>query len=157
MATLFEKMWHGDVPSLPVFQSEKLGIMAILANPQETTGQLVVFPRRPAPRLEQLTPVEKNHLDFAVGGLAAYLYDRLPVDLVARHAEGYGVPDHAHWVLIPSYQRGDSDRIHHPGQRLAPEEFAERYTAVQQYLTVSEELITAEIEARRQALAEDAT
>lgn len=157
MATLFERMWQGEVPSLSVFKSEKLGIMAILANPQETPGQLVVFPERAVPTYEELTVGEVNNMDFAMGGLARVLKARLNVERVVRHIEGYGVPDHAHGVLLPSYQRGDSDRIHHPAPRLPFDEFADKYSPLQQLLGVSEEFMESELAARRQVLVEDAT
>lgn len=157
MATLFEGMLNGSVPSLPVLTSEKLQVGAILANPQETIGQLVVFPFRPARALEDLTDTEDRLLNFAVRGLAKHLRNVLGVDRVVRHAEGYGVPNHAHWVVLPSYQRGDSDRIHHPSDRLPWEEFAERYSATQQMLEVTEEYLFAEAAAQRSFMIEEAT
>ncbi len=160
MATLFESMWHGDIPSLPVLRDEDMGVMAVLTNPQETVGQVVVFPSRPVATYEDLTFREEEAMLVATSALAKHMRAALGVERVVRHVEGYGVPNHAHAVLLPSYQRGDSDRIHHPGQRLPFDEFTREYTATQERLKVPEKAIHAVLAERRsffRGLIEDAT
>lgn len=163
MPTLFEKMWTGNIPALTVMKHEVagVGVMAVLANPQETPGQLVVFPRRAVDTLEELNWGERDVLTVATYGLAAHIKRVLPgVERVVQHVEGYGVPDHAHTVLLPSYQRGDSDRIHHPSPRRPHEEFEQEFAAIKEALQFPEDMFEAELAARQgyyQALIEDAT
>jgi diadenosine tetraphosphate (Ap4A) HIT family hydrolase len=78
MATLFEGMWHGDIPSLPFLRSEERGIMAILANLQETPGQVVIFPRRAVERYEDLDWRELDHMSVAATRLIRHMKPRLP-------------------------------------------------------------------------------
>ncbi|HSH55940.1 MAG TPA: hypothetical protein VK983_03880 [Candidatus Limnocylindrales bacterium] len=160
MPTLFEKIWKGDIPSLPVLRHDTLEVMAILANPQETVGQAVIFPKRAVGTFEELDHGQEQEMLLATRALARHMRSVLGVERVVRHVEGYGVPDHAHTVLVPSYQRGDSDRIHHPSERLPFEVFAEQCAHVQETLTVPADVIQNELfahQAYMQALIEDAT
>jgi diadenosine tetraphosphate (Ap4A) HIT family hydrolase len=133
--TLFEKIWYGDLPSLPVYRSEDRGVMAILAEPQELPGQLVVFPRRAVSEIHHLSVATENEMLLVTRALTRQVQKQLGAERVVRHTEGYGVPDHAHTVLVPSYERGDSDRIHHPSAERAP---MHELVPMQELLTITE-------------------
>jgi hypothetical protein len=75
----------------------------------------------------------------ALGNRMKQVYDPLAV---VEHTEGFQVP-HAHRVVFPVFNRGESDRIHHPEQ-LTPADDA-YYAKVVGELSLTDDMVRASL------------
>lgn len=138
--TLFEKMLKGQVAAHFILNSELLGVAAILdVSPSKYARgiQAVVFPYQ---------AIKRSHWDMktrmsvaaAIQAIDNRIEDAYEPELIVEHAEGYGVPDHGHVVLLPSFARGESAALHDP-ERTKHRISSEMLTEAQAALQFSEE------------------
>ncbi len=120
--SLFEKMLRGQVAARFILNSQRLQVAATLdIFPAEHAQgvQAVVFPYGPGPssRWEMSTRMRVAATVQAVSNRIEQVYRP---DLVVKHEEGYGVLNHGHVVIFPSFARGESVSLHDPERTVQP-------------------------------------
>ena len=120
--SLFQKMLRGQMAAHFILNSRRLGVAAVLdIFPAEHAQgvQAVVFPYRPgsSSRWEMATRMRVAAAVQAVSDRIETVYQP---DLVVKHEEGYGVLNHGHVVIFPSFGRGESAALHDPLRTAQP-------------------------------------
>ena len=146
MQTLYEKIWNGDIPEQPLYKDEEHGIMVLLDAFPATYGHSLVIPREPIDQWDHLTTVRKHqvsHVAYAMTTLMETLLPQKP-ERIMHAVIGYGVP-HAHYQVVPLYERSDSGALHNKGRtdpenKISPDVRAELTSLLSISPELSEEL-----------------
>ncbi len=117
--TIYEKIFAGDIPSLPIYEDRKNGILAILDIFPATTGHTIVIPAEATDRVYDLSEIRYAQLGVATQAISRHIQARLNPLRVTEHVYGFQVP-HAHRMLVPSYERGDVAFLNDPARMQQP-------------------------------------
>lgn len=145
---LVDKLWNGDIPSTDIYRSQARGVLALVDSTPATHGQITVFPLRHVRRIVDLTFAERSQVDLVVSVIHRRMLEVYPsVKLVVEHTGGRQL-EHAHRVVLPTTAPGQSDRLHHPDQKLArhiaPADMGAYLLQVQDELRLNENMLRAE-------------
>jgi histidine triad (HIT) family protein len=106
--TVFEQIWSGDLPSFPIFKSDKHGIQVVLDIFPAQPGHMLVIPREPVDHIFDLEPHRYLQVFTVSQAAAQQIRDVLEPLRVMHIVSGYDIP-HVHVHLLPSFRRGDTE------------------------------------------------
>lgn len=117
MATVFEKIWSGDISEPQPFRSDQHGIMVVLDASPATRGHAVVVPAEPIENWLDLPEVRQLQVSHVAHIFSKHMKAvlRPAPNRVNPIVIGYGVP-HVHYQLVPSYVREDTRNLHDPAR-----------------------------------------
>lgn len=133
--TIYEKIFAGDIPSLPIYEDRENGLLAILDIFPATKGHTIVIPQEAIDRVYDLPETRYVQLGVAARALSRHIQDRLDPIRVTEHVYGFQVP-HAHRMLLPSYERGDVAHLNDPARMQRPAD-AQELANIQDMLALS--------------------
>lgn len=143
MPTVFTKMLTGEIADAPfIYRDDERQVAAILSHQYVNPGHATVFSYRPAETVLDLNPNELQQLNAVTHALGRLMRGVYNPRAIIEHTEGAQVP-HAHRVLFPVYERGESDKLHHHDQ-LTPAT-PEYYESVLAQLVLTDDMVEAEI------------
>ena len=127
----FAPLFTKELSPAAVYQNDALGLLVFLDQFPATRGHLLVVPREIVDPWEALSAERQLLLDALANTMALHLQKSLkPAPLrVGQLISGYGVK-HAHRHVVPSYERGDMQKVldpqrAQPGNRASEAELAE--------------------------------
>ena len=104
--TVFEKVWSGDLPSWPIFRSDRHGVQILLDIYPAHPGHVLIIPEEPIDHVFEL-PMQRHLQLFALAKIMAeHMQAILGSQRVKYVVSGYDIA-HVHIHVLPSFTRGD--------------------------------------------------